>query len=672
MTSKAKPTIEISGRDASGPAFDSVGRRFKTLDAGVDKLTSRFEGLAGSIGRGFLAGLSLTAVTRFVAQTGEAGAAIERLSRLSNQSAEDFQRYAAGARSVGIEQDKLADIFKDTQDKVGDFLTTGGGPLADFFEKIAPQVGVTAEQFRNLGGKDALQLYVNSLQGANLSQSEMVFFLEAIASDSALLLPLLQDNGRGFKELGDQAERLGGILSDEAVRSAAEFDRNLEKLSSRVLGLARDIAGPLIAALNDLFQLSERGQRQGGGFLTGYLDQLKEDFARAREIATREQLELARPGFDRAQAILARQPDSIRAKATVAEFRELEAAARRYREEVQAASAFAFPSSNLQGGRGTITPAFARKNDQPKKKTPEEIAAEKAAARNAARFAEEQRLLSFITSDFGSEQSDAETARLSRYEEILAALPDVIIPVQTAQEELTQAFLQSEKAAYDIDFDGLIEELDKVDARTEQFLANVQDAFGQTLLSTFQDSTDGILDLWGDMLLRMISEALAADLVGALTGKGSTNNLETLSGNFASIIGSLFGSANGNAFGPAGLIPFAAGGVVNAPTVFGFGGGQAGLMGEAGPEAILPLKRGRGGVLGVSGANVQNNITIQTLPGTTAESSERGNDSGGIDTIIRIVDKRMAAGVRGGGSETGRAMRETFGLSRTAGAPRRG
>ena len=63
--------------------------------------------------------------------------------------------------------------------------------MADFFENIAPQVGVTADQFRKLNGADALQLYVSSLQKANVSQNDMTFYLEAIASDASYLLPLL-------------------------------------------------------------------------------------------------------------------------------------------------------------------------------------------------------------------------------------------------------------------------------------------------------------------------------------------------------------------------------------------------------------------------------------------------------------------------------------------------
>jgi lambda family phage tail tape measure protein len=74
--------------------------------------------------------------------------------------------------------------------------------------------------------------------------------------------------------------------------------------------------------------------------------------------------------------------------------------------------------------------------------------------------------------------------------------------------------------------------------------------------------------------------------------------------------GGLFGSilswftsgglnANGNAFLGGNVIPFANGGLVTSPTSFPMSGGRRGLMGEAGPEAIVPLKRGPDGKLGV-------------------------------------------------------------------------
>lgn len=194
------------------------------------------------------------------------GKEIDRLSTLSNTSVESFQKMSYAAQTVGIEQEKLADIFKDVQDKVGDFLITGGGPLADFFEQIAPKVGVTAEQFRNLSGPEALGLYVESLEKAGVSQSEMVFFMEALASDSALLTPLLADNGREMARLGDEASRLGVVMDEDTVVAAKELDNNLNKLSKAATGLSIAVANEVLPSLNNFIESMLNNALSKGGF----------------------------------------------------------------------------------------------------------------------------------------------------------------------------------------------------------------------------------------------------------------------------------------------------------------------------------------------------------------------------------------------------------------------
>lgn len=191
-------------------------------------------------------------VATMTVQTIKASNEISRLSSIANAGAEEFQRYAVGAERFGISQEKLSDIFKDTADRVGDFLTTGGGPMLDFFEQIAPKVGVTAEQFRNLSGPQALQLYVDSLEKANVSQNEMVFFLEAIAGDASALLPLLRDGGAGFKVFGDEAARAGAIIGDDVLGKTDELAAAQLILEQNFEGVRNKIAADIIPVLTQL------------------------------------------------------------------------------------------------------------------------------------------------------------------------------------------------------------------------------------------------------------------------------------------------------------------------------------------------------------------------------------------------------------------------------------
>jgi lambda family phage tail tape measure protein len=158
-------------------------------------------------------------------------------------SAEAFQRQAFAAKTVGIEQDKYADIIKDVNDKVGDFLTTGAGPMADFFDTIGKKVGVTAEDFKGLSGDQALGLYVDTLQKAGANQQEVAFHMEALASDTTALVPLLANGAAEMDRLGEAA---GTMLSDEQIRNAQllneEFDTMTSNIKNQLMGAFIDVA----------------------------------------------------------------------------------------------------------------------------------------------------------------------------------------------------------------------------------------------------------------------------------------------------------------------------------------------------------------------------------------------------------------------------------------------
>jgi hypothetical protein len=213
----------------------------------------------------------VTTSAKYAAATAAAGAAVatylvknsidatrelQNFARVANTSIKTLSQQAYAARSVGVEVDKLSDIYKDTQDRVGDFLNTGGGPMLDFFEKIAPKVGVTAQEFKNLSGPQALQLYVSSLEKANLSQAEMTFYMEAMASDSTMLLPLLRENGKEMGRLAEQSDKLGLTLNDVDAAKLTEAGKVISQVSGVMSGLVTQYSAelaPVITALGKQF-----------------------------------------------------------------------------------------------------------------------------------------------------------------------------------------------------------------------------------------------------------------------------------------------------------------------------------------------------------------------------------------------------------------------------------
>lgn len=98
-------------------------------------------------------------------------------------------------------------------------------------------------------------------------------------------------------------------------------------------------------------------------------------------------------------------------------------------------------------------------------------------------------------------------------------------------------------------------------------------------------------------------------------------------------------NATGNVYGSNGVVPFARGGIVNGPTMFPFAKG-VGLMGEAGPEAIMPLRRGADGRLGVAasgGAGV--NVTVNVDAG----SSQVQGDGPNANQLGRVIGAAVQA-----------------------------
>ena len=130
--------------------------------------------------------------------------------------------------------------------------------------------------------------------------------------------------------------------------------------------------------------------------------------------------------------------------------------------------------------------------------------------------------------------------------------------------------------------------------------------------------------------------------------------------------GPMYAQAQGGVY-DGGLTKFAQGGmftnsIVNEPTMFKFAQGT-GLMGEAGPEAIMPLKRDSSGNLGVrsdgGGGNVE--VVVNNYSTAQAETVET-TDSRGNRKIEVVIGDMTAGEIARNGSASQKAIRGTFGL----------
>ncbi|CAI8830464.1 Phage tail tape measure protein [Pseudomonas sp. IT-P2] len=198
--------------------------------------------------------------------------------------------------------------------------------------------------------------------------------------------------------------------------------------------------------------------------------------------------------------------------------------------------------------------------------------------------------------------------------------------------------------------------------------------FAITGKGSFSDFTKSILADMARIATRQASSALLSSLVGAgasyFGGGGAAASAgSTAAGYSGDLSGFTPGSiqAKGGAWS-GGVQMFSNGGaftngVVSKPTAFGMAGGQTGVMGEAGPEAIMPLTRTAGGQLGVraisgggsGGGNVYNfpvAVSVQTQGSGGAASTEDTTQLGkGIQQAAKAeAETAIARALQPGGS----------------------
>lgn len=218
--------------------------------------------------------------------------------------------------------------------------------------------------------------------------------------------------------------------------------------------------------------------------------------------------------------------------------------------------------------------------------------------------------------------------------------------------------------------------LKRLNAYNDAF-ANVFQGMADALVTFAQTgklSFSGLIDSMLVDLLRFELRAQMSALYGSLGGA---------QGIFSSLTGGKYTPGSDKFVGPmpqatqanggawdAGVQMFAKGGtftnsVVDSPTLFKFAKGT-GLMGEAGPEAIMPLRRGPDGSLGVQSQGGGSNVSVNVINNSSAQATtSETTDSRGNRQIEVVIGDMAASEVSRSGSSSQKAMKSTFGVQPT-------
>jgi lambda family phage tail tape measure protein len=265
--------------------------------------------------------------------------------------------------------------------------------------------------------------------------------------------------------------------------------------------------------------------------------------------------------------------------------------------------------------------------------------------RNIVTDAEYQRNLRVITLEY-----DAQTAKAQALSGELSGLEQIHKGLDAG----ARNFMENTSTMYEFYADSTEELLDASIGLIIDHSKSAQEAFKNLVRSM-------LVELQKLIIKRSILQAFGGFGVSTFGGGGgSPAGVTNLPGSSRFSITSPVPSANGNVFSGPGISAYS-GTVVSKPTIFPFAKGM-GLMGEAGEEAILPLKRGEDGKLGVASTSGGNaNVVINNYSNSNIKT-ERGKDSAGNDIISVVVEDAINSMVQNGRFDT---MMSPYNINRT-------
>ncbi|WP_329859365.1 hypothetical protein [Stenotrophomonas hibiscicola] len=676
-TNRASKQMKKLGKDAGDTAAD-IGRAF---------------GLIGGTIAGGLATAG-TAVLGWTRQLVDASAELEKFSRLSGTNDQVFQRMAAGAATVGIQQDKLADIFKDTQDKLGDFLQTGGGAMKDFFEQIAPRIGLTAKELQHLSGPEVLQRYYSALEQAGASQAEMVFYMEAIASDSSMLAPLLARNGEGFRKWGDEAQRLGAVLDADTLAAMKEVKEQSNLMQLAFQGLKNEVAAELLPQFKELTEFLGSDQTKSAFVtITKWVGDLAAEMANGAVLIVNfidkvnqiRKLDaggaVADAGEEALNTRMARLTDRInyikkndrglfglpltdnQEEARLKRINDLQQERLEIQRELTKRYRSEAAGENFKGVTGAVD-STAR---IPGSGMVAAAGGPGTSDRRVGALTKEKSLLEQIQEDYdalysaGSSRADDQIAKLEREIALHGDLSesaklnyDIQANAYGALSEAQAETLRNLAAVKDAqdDFAALYGDgLQDLASRTQdansqmstfadQAARNMQDAFADFLFDPFSEGLGGMVQSFAKTLQKMAAQAAASQIFKMIGNWASSYN-----GAGAGWINAIGGAISGSSGGRAGGGPVAAGSMYRVgeggrPELFDQGGKTYLIPGDAG--SVRPITAGMPASSVGGGGGITNNFnTTMNISSDGTSSTQQGDGSEDARRLNQFFTSKM-------------------------------
>jgi hypothetical protein len=618
MSQSSKRATDQMEKDAIR-STTRINQAFAQVSTKIGAMGKAFAGgLVGGLIGGGVAGIitQMQQVARGVAEIGDQ-------AKVAGLSLQVFQEWKYVAEQNRIPVDALTDAMKELSLRADEFVTTGGGSAAEAFGRLGYSADTLKEKLKN---PSELMLEIIGRLG-QLDRAAQIRIFDELAGGTGgeRMVQLIEQGEKGIRSTIKASHDLGAVMSDEVVKRADELDRKFAQVATTVgtsLKTAIVEAASAMQTFVDVFQrwnneYERRKNAVDAGAAMGEMFGTQADPNRVRTTRKTGRLQAPEPVLPSQEELSAKYLANYRAelaltnreRAIGAEAEKIlaEASSKGLKVTREQAEALAREKVARDEGEASAKKLASQREKSGKRAEAEaqkikELIADLEEELRIVNLSDAAKRASAVSRQAGAAATDEERKKI-------IALNEAIYQEQEAQDEAEKRRMYYR----DLTRAGL----DDLFSAIEEGKSFWQ-AMGDVAVNSLKRIADTMLD---DVLDSIFQVNKAA------SGGGGGGGF--LSGLF----GGLFGGGGGKSFFPtapgAGL--FANGGafpngingfsnqVVNKPTMFAFAEG-AGLMGEAGPEAIMPLSRDGSGRLGVA------------VNGSTGSGA--GNASGGSSELL--------------------------------------
>jgi len=234
--------------NAIAKATENADKRFEAAFSSVKKF-------AGALTAGLTVGAVVASIQRNIDAMDELSKAVSKVGI----AAEDLQKLRYAADLSGVSAEALDKSIGKLAVSMSD-LETGTTDA----QKALRAIGVKSSDSPTEALDKIADQFAKMPDGIDKTSMAIKIFGKAGAD----LIPLLNGGAAGLKELGDEAERYGGILSGGTLKAAEAFNDNMSRLHRVMAGVVAQTTAGMLPALQTLTQFMVDATQKGDGFVT--------------------------------------------------------------------------------------------------------------------------------------------------------------------------------------------------------------------------------------------------------------------------------------------------------------------------------------------------------------------------------------------------------------------